>query len=585
MKKFFALVLALVMALSLTTIAWGAPGTVDAPLEVNDEASLIAAVAEGGYIKLMDSFSVTSAGGGDGLISITDGKIVNLDMNGKTITVTDPKSSGNYSLFYITKGAELTVTGNGTITLTATNDRDNLSAIFYNRGGTLTIKNGTFTHNGGTWMAYVVDNSANSYGDATTNINGGALSSTYTAIRNVMVKVKLVNGTNVNGTAYLNITDGTISGTTSAIWAQAASADDNAPATGEINISGGNVGLINTARSSGAVSMTTISGDAVVEAVKAEAGELKITGGAVTDSLTILDAAGNPVASDDIISGGTFGFDASAYVVDGKQLLANGSVVPETTAGTPVPTLYVWDNAATDWAAYYIATGKTLDKLAQDASDNCLPCYLVDGEYFVEVKEAAATFKLVYGAKTVYLTPVAEKLVKYEDTASVLKVVDKDDAECGDYYVTNLDEDDVYYVSYDKKGEVDGIWVAAKNGSEQILVNGKIVDAEVAPVAFMFHDFEGYDVVNYQYTTVKCSECGKVATLYANAVAAGKNAQTVPGVVGYITFADYMDFGAVSAPSTGKVESAETFDAGIAMYVGMSVMAAAGSAVVLKKKD
>ena len=34
-----------------------------------------------------------------------------------------------------------------------------------------------------------------------------------------------------------------------------------------------------------------------------------------------------------------------------------------------------------------------------------------------------------------------------------------------------------------------------------------------------------------------------------------------------------------------KVESAETFDAGIAMYVGMSVMAAAGSAVVLKKKD
>ena len=44
-----------------------------------------------------------------------------------------------------------------------------------------------------------------------------------------------------------------------------------------------------------------------------------------------------------------------------------------------------------------------------------------------------------------------------------------------------------------------------------------------------------------------------------------------------------------SAPSTDaagdKVESAETFDAGIAMYVGMSVMAAAGSAVVLKKKD
>jgi len=42
----------------------------------------------------------------------------------------------------------------------------------------------------------------------------------------------------------------------------------------------------------------------------------------------------------------------------------------------------------------------------------------------------------------------------------------------------------------------------------------------------------------------------------------------------------------VPAPEASeKVESAQTFDAGIAMYVGMSVMAAAGSAVVLKKKD
>jgi hypothetical protein len=42
----------------------------------------------------------------------------------------------------------------------------------------------------------------------------------------------------------------------------------------------------------------------------------------------------------------------------------------------------------------------------------------------------------------------------------------------------------------------------------------------------------------------------------------------------------------VGTPTTGTlVESAQTFDAGIAMYVGMSVMAAAGSAVVLKKKD
>ena len=189
-----------------------------------------------------------------------------------------------------------------------------------------------------------------------------------------------------------------------------------------------------------------------------------------------------------------------------------------------------------------------------------------------------------------FLTPVAEKLVKYDDTASVLTVVDAEDAECGDYYVANLDEDDVYYISYNKKGEVDGIWVKAKDGSEQILVNGKIVDAEDASsdVTFMFHQFKGYDVVNGEYTTVKCENCPKVAKLYANATAAtiGKKDAVKIDTLGWITFADYMDFGANAPVVTDKVQSAETFDAGIAMYVGMSVMAAAGSAVVIgKKKD
>ena len=41
-----------------------------------------------------------------------------------------------------------------------------------------------------------------------------------------------------------------------------------------------------------------------------------------------------------------------------------------------------------------------------------------------------------------------------------------------------------------------------------------------------------------------------------------------------------------TTPSTTKpVVSADTFDAGIGLYVAMSVMAAAGSAVVLKKRE
>ena len=50
MKKFFSLVLALVMALSLTTVAWGA--------DVANETDLATAVAAGGEIKLTSSFEV-----------------------------------------------------------------------------------------------------------------------------------------------------------------------------------------------------------------------------------------------------------------------------------------------------------------------------------------------------------------------------------------------------------------------------------------------------------------------------------------------------------------------------------------------
>ena len=40
---------------------------------------------------------------------------------------------------------------------------------------------------------------------------------------------------------------------------------------------------------------------------------------------------------------------------------------------------------------------------------------------------------------------------------------------------------------------------------------------------------------------------------------------------------------ATTETGSATIESAKTFDAGVAMYAAMSVMAAAGSAVVLKK--
>lgn len=230
----------------------------------------------------------------DETCTIVDGKSITLDMNGKKITVTDSKTNGNYELFY--NYGELHVKGNGTIELTAVNNRywNAMSTIFHNRGGVLVIDNGTFTHKGGTDMAYVIDNSGNYYGDATTIINDGTFVSSYIAIRNRMEQ----NNHGASGKTYLTVKGGTISAPRRAIWSQAASASETSPATGEINIEGGVInGLIETACSKDAVSMTTISGG-TVGSFKGETGELKVIGGGeITDDITILDPNGSVVES------------------------------------------------------------------------------------------------------------------------------------------------------------------------------------------------------------------------------------------------------------------------------------------------
>lgn len=277
----------------------------------------IAAATAGQTITLVANFSVDTE-----TYTIGAGKSIVLDMNGKTITVTDNKqgtsSAANYELFYIVDG-NLTVTGNGTINLTSTHNRawNAMSAIFHNRGGVLTIENGTFKNLGGTDMAYVVDNSGNHYGDATTNIYDGTLYSTYTAIRNRMEQ----NEHGASGKVYLNIYGGNINGGTSAVWAQAASASATAPATGEINISGGQVGLVNTARSAGAESMTTITGGTVA-GFKGEVGELTVNGGTITGEVTILTSTGE-VADYVVDQDGAYVEKTSAVASVGSAMFTN----------------------------------------------------------------------------------------------------------------------------------------------------------------------------------------------------------------------------------------------------------------------
>lgn len=151
---------------------------------------------------------------------ITNKKDITLDLNGKTITGTD-SSTGSFAL--ITNRANLTITGNGTMTLTALNNRgwNGYSSVISNTvGGKLVVENGTIEHLGGTDMAYAIDNLTNGKGTyAETIINGGTINSTYRGIR------QFLNG--VNAENILEVNGGTITGANKSIWMQDPSKNAN----------------------------------------------------------------------------------------------------------------------------------------------------------------------------------------------------------------------------------------------------------------------------------------------------------------------------------------------------------------------
>ena len=138
------------------------------------------------------------------------------------------------------------------------------------------------------------------------------------------MEAKGLNGTapNGNGVATLTVNGGKVNGTKRAIWGQASSALENNHAEGFVTVNGGEIGLIDIARNANADAMTTVIGGTVSD-IKAEQGELKISGGTVTGTLTILTAEGNAVESDKIISGGTFSSDLSAFLAHGYKLFEN----------------------------------------------------------------------------------------------------------------------------------------------------------------------------------------------------------------------------------------------------------------------
>ena len=288
--------------------------------------------------------------------TVPEGKKVTLVLQNQTtkyntqLTGVD-NLTGSFGLINVNTGANLTITGPGSIKLSATENRgwNAYSSVVSNQRGTLTVNGGAvIEHLGGTDMAYGIDNLTNGKGTkATTIVDGATVKSTYRAIR------QFLNGT--EATNDLTVRAGSvIEGANKSIWMQDPSANLN---TGKLVVEegavlNGDVYLFVTAGSEAwpvevSIADSALAGESTVMTGNVPAGySVENVGGtwkvikwsevSTADELVAALAAGqNVIFMDDITVAATDGGYNKAGILQnkGQAINGNGHTLTVTGAG------------------------------------------------------------------------------------------------------------------------------------------------------------------------------------------------------------------------------------------------------------
>ena len=249
---------------------------------------------------------------------------------------------------------------------------------------------------------------------------------------------------------------------------------------------------------------------------------------------------------------------------------------------------YTWN---TGWTKYDL-NGKSISytsptevKTDGKVTGGTVGYYIVDGveggAKLVEVAKADATFQMKVDGVVKYLAPC--DYTAYNAVGTSVKAGTK----CGDY-----DKDE--YGSAKLVKVEDDLYVVTDNGETHILLNGSVVPAtkvdEPKTVAHQWATIEGKIVLDEDDLeelaevkgTVVCKACNTKAT-----VTNDKDTIPTDATVVEVTNGVWMFWakGTTAGTTTSTTASSpKTFDAGIAMYVGMALTSVAGSAVVIGKK-
>ena len=575
MKKFISLVLALIMALSLTTIALGA-NTIYVSTTGNDSTG--DGSSANPYATFLKAASVAAEGDTIMLTAGNHGDLGTLGTVAKNLSIVGAD------------GAVATFLG--------------FSANDY---GTVTIKNIDFEDDAVVWCSICIEGKGDfTIEDCTftTTSDGSAIYLSDSFVDSQKLTVKKCAFDSVYGEAAIviqnavttddcvvNISENDFSeveGDSVGVWCKDSTVDLNS----DVNT----VAMVNTADQFEAAVAASEAGDSIKLM-----GNVTVTDVVIDKPITINEngntltglTAGAGVTTDASgkVNGGTFA-SAPANVADGYEAVyTNGAymVVPKTSAAGTTTTLknadkydiYAVAGTTSVKAAKADITKKVTSNVSVTADGKTTTTYTAttysDGtNVYVEVDASIATYKLMQGNTIVaYMVNLAD--VGYVPTTTKVATAFVEakkaaDQVCGDNTVDGYVIDGKTYVA---------------GGANWAVLNGKFVsytDTVVAKVPHTYADAT-YSAKDKSVTSVKCTAC-KVTwnVLTAKQVAVMAPASYTTATTASGTY--FIPAAVVSAGATDtKVESAQTFDAGIAMYVGMSIMAAAGSAVVLKKKD
>ncbi len=247
--------------------------------------------------------------------------------------------------------------------------------------------------------------------------------------------------------------------------------------------------------------------------------------------------------------------DNSTVTIDGDEFSKTVTDAKVVTSGSKTTTTYYAD--------------KYVIKTEENNVKSEVTFYACDA--------AIATHKLVKGTTVVFLT-TADLSAGTEKVATAFVEAKKAaDQKCGDVTADAYTIEGKNYVAGGANFAVlNGKFVTY--GAESTTVDHKFTKAEAKTSGYFTTDTKG--VVN----TVKCETCeksfnvvDKVDKTYTGSVVT----TTAFGGTQYILTGTAT---ATPAGSTGTTTSPKTFDAGIAMYVGMALTSVAGSAVVIGKK-